>query len=78
MLESVSFGATDTEQTFTLAVTDDTDVDACESVALSFGTMPAGVTAGTPSEATVTIVDNDLPVVTIAADRELRTLESAR
>ena len=57
--ENVTFGATDTEQTFTLAATDDTDVDAGESVALSFGTLPAGVTAGTPSEATVTIVDND-------------------
>ena len=57
--ESVTFGATDTAQTFTLAATDDTDVDAGESVALSFGTLPAGVTAGTPSEATVTIVDDD-------------------
>ena len=57
--ESVTFGATDTAQTFTLAATDDADVDPDESVALSFGTLPAGVTAGTPSEATVTIVDND-------------------
>ena len=67
--ESVTFGAADTEQTFTLAATDDTDVDAGESVALSFGTLPAGVTAGTPSEATVTIVDAALPVVTIAVDK---------
>ena len=58
--ESVTFGATDTAQTFTLAATDDTDVDPGESVALSFGTLPAGVTAGTPSEASVTIVDNDM------------------
>ena len=58
--ESVTFGATDTAQTFTLAATDDADVDPDESVALSFGTLPAGVTAGTPSEATVTIVDNDV------------------
>ena len=57
--ENVTFGATDTAQTFTLAATDDADVDPDESVALSFGTLPAGVTAGTPSEATVTIVDND-------------------
>ena len=65
--ESVTFGATDTEQTFTLAATDDADVDAGESVALSFGTLPAGVTSGTPSEATVTIVDNDvLPTLSVA------------
>ena len=48
--ENVTFGATDTAQTFTLAATDDTDVETGESVALSFGTLPAGVTAGTPSE----------------------------
>ena len=59
MPESVTFGATDTEQTFTLAATDDTDADPGESVALSFGTLPDGVTSGTPSEATVTIVDDD-------------------
>ena len=69
--ESVTFGATDTEQTFTLAATDDTDADPGESVALTFGTLPAGVTAGTPSEATVTIVDAGVPVVTIAADKTL-------
>ena len=65
--ENVTFGATDTEQTFTLAATDDTDADAGESVSLSFGTLPAGVTSGTPSEATVTIVDAVVPVVTIVA-----------
>ena len=65
--ESVTFGATDTEQTFTLAATDDTDVDAGESVALTFGTLPAGVTAGTQASATVTIVDNDvLPTLSVA------------
>ena len=69
--ESVTFGATDTEQTFTLAATDDTDADPGESVALTFGTLPAGVTAGTPSEATVTIVDAGVPVVTIAADKNV-------
>ena len=67
--ESVTFGATDTEHTFTLAATDDADPDAGESVSLSFGTLPAGVTAGTPSEASVTIVDAGAPVVTIAADK---------
>ena len=68
----MTFGATDTEQTFTLTATDDTDAETGESVALSFGTLPAGVTAGTPSQATVTITDNDvLPVVTIAADNNI-------
>ena len=57
--ENVTFGATDTAMTFTLAATQDTDADAGESVALSFGTLPDGVTAGSPSEATVTITDDD-------------------
>ena len=61
--ESVTFGATDTEQTFTLAATDDTDVETGESVTLSFGTLPDWATAGTPSEVTVTIVDADVPVL---------------
>ena len=57
--ENVTFGATDTAITFALTATDDTDVETGESVALSFGTLPAGVTAGAPASATVTIVDND-------------------
>ena len=73
--ENVTFGATDTEQTFTLAATDDTDVETGESVALTFGTLPAGVTAGIPSDATVTIVDNDAaPIdVTLGADTLVST-----
>ena len=65
--ETVTFGATSTAQTFTVTAIQDTDADPGESVALSFGTLPPGVTTGTVSEATVTIVDDDAPVVTIAA-----------
>ena len=69
--ENVTFGATDTEQTFTLAATQDAVDDDGETVVLTFGTLPPGVTKGTVSEATVTIVDDDAPadtpVVTIAA-----------
>ena len=67
---NVTFGATDTAQTFTLAATDDTDVETGESVSLSFGTLPAGVTAGTTSEASVTIVDNDASPTLSVADAE--------
>ena len=59
MPENVTFGATDTAMTFTLAATQDLVDDDGESVALSFGTLPDGVTAGSPSEATVTITDDD-------------------
>ena len=59
--ETVTFGALETAKTFTLTATDDSDADAGESVALTFGTLPPGVTKGTVSEATVTIVDDDDP-----------------
>ena len=71
--ESVTFGALAAAQTFTLAATDDADAETIESVALSFGALPDGMTAGTPSEATVTIVDNETPVVTIAGDMDIFT-----
>ena len=67
--ESVTFGALQTSHTFTLTATDDADADAGESVELGFGTPLDGVTAGTPSAATVTIVDDDgtaLPALSIA------------
>ena len=56
---SVSFAATETSQTITLTATADTIDDDGESVKLSFGALPAGVTAGGTSEATVAITDDD-------------------
>ena len=68
--ESVTFGATSTAQTFTVAATQDTADDDGETVVLTFGTLPPGVTKGTVSEATVTIVDDDaapdLPALSVA------------
>ena len=37
---------------------------------LSFGTLPTGVTAGSPSTATVTLLDDDPPTVTITLDAD--------
>ena len=65
--ENVTFGATDTEQSFTLAATQDMVDDDSEGVVLSFGTLPDGVTAGTLSGATVTITDDDAAGVTVTA-----------
>ena len=64
--ENVTFGATDTEQSFTLAATQDMVDDDSEGVVLSFGTLPDGVTAGTLSGATVTIEDDDAAGVTVS------------
>ena len=57
---TVTFNSGNTSQTITFSATDDTVDDDNESVILGFGTMPeAGVTAGSPNQATVTINDND-------------------
>ena len=58
---SLTFATTETEKTFTFSATDDADNDDGESVKLAFGSLPAGVTAGSTSEATVSIADNDEP-----------------
>ena len=67
---SVSFNAGDTEQTFVLSITQDTEDDDGESVKLGFGaTLPTGVTAGTPAETTVSITDDDYPAVTVSFEQ---------
>ena len=63
---SVTFDSGDTEKEITFTATQDTAVDAGESVKLGFGTLPAGVTAGTTGEATVSITDDDVVAVTVS------------
>ena len=63
---SVTFSATQTSRTFTFTAIDDAVDDDGESVKLGFGTLPDKVTAGTPSETTVSITDNDVPDVTVS------------
>ena len=59
---SLTFTAGQTSMPITFAATADNENDDGESVRLSFGaTLPAGVTAGTPAQATVTITDDDAP-----------------
>ena len=63
---SVTFTSGDTSMTFTVAAEADDVNDDGESVRLSFGAgLPAGVTAGTQDETTVTITDDDDPTVTV-------------
>ena len=63
---SVTFNSGDTEQTFTVAATQDTVDDDGESVKLIFGTLPTGVSEGTTNTATVSITDDDVPAVTVS------------
>ena len=57
---SVRFGAEEAERSFTVTAVDDSADEQAESMTLSFGTpLPAGITAGGTTEATVTVTDND-------------------
>ena len=56
----VMFVSDETEMSFTFTAESD-DVDDGENVRLSFGTMPAGVNAGTNANTTVSVVDDDHP-----------------
>ena len=55
---SVTFAAGETEQTFTVTATEDTVDDDGESLQLGFGALPAGVLLGSPSTATVALVQD--------------------
>ena len=57
----VTFSAGETSKSFQVVPVDDTVDDDAESIVLNFGTLPQGVTAGSPATARVTIQDNDIP-----------------
>ena len=71
---SVTFNSGDTEKSITFTATDDSVDDDDESVLLGFGTLPTGVSAGTPSEATVNITDDDVPTVTVRYEQSIYTV----
>ena len=63
---SVTFGPTETSKTFTFTATQDSVDDDEESVDLGFGTLPGGVSAGLVPKTTVSINDDDVPVVEVS------------
>ncbi len=63
---NVTFDAGDTSQAFTFAAADDGEDDDGEGVTVGFGTLPAGVNAGTPATAAVSIIDDDVPIVSVS------------
>ena len=56
---SVTFARTETSKTLTFSATDDAVDEEDEMVTLGFGTLPPRLTAGTTSQAAVTITDDD-------------------
>ena len=67
--DSVTFNSGETEKSFTFNATHDTIDDDDESVKLAFVNLPARVTAGTPSAATVSITDDDVPAVNVSYEQ---------
>ena len=71
----LTFGSSDTEKTFTFSSTEDTIDDDGESVKLGFGMLPDGITAGSTSETTVDIIDDDAPAtVTVSFEQGTYTV----
>ena len=71
---NVMFSAGETSKAFTFTATQDTVDDDGESVLLTFGTLPPEVSAGTPTETTVTITDDDDPQVTVSFEQPSSTV----
>ena len=76
---SVTFEATDTEQTITFAADDDEHNDDAESALLAFGVLPGGitVTTGQADEVTVSITDDDDPAVTVMFGQATYTVDES-
>ena len=66
---SVTFNSGDTEKSITFQAADDAVDDDGESVKLTFGTLPTGVSAGTTDEAVVSITDDDVPSVEVSFEQ---------
>ena len=72
---SVTFNAGDTEVDINFTASSDSDNDDGESVKLGFGnTLPAGVSAGSTAETTVSITDDDVPSVTASFEQSTYTV----
>ena len=63
---SVTFISPNRSVTFAVTATQDSDDDDGESVRLSFGGLPDAVTAVTPSASTISITDDDHPIVSVS------------
>ena len=66
---SVTFNAGEMSATLTVTAEDDSEDDDGESIMIGFGTLPAGVSAGSTASTTVSLVDDDGPAVTAVTVR---------
>ena len=74
----VTFNSGDMERDISFAAATDSVDDDGESVKLTFGSLPAGVSPGTRNEATVSITDGDVPAVEVSYERATYTVAEGR
>ena len=72
--QTVVFNSGDTEKTFSFSATDDAEDDDGERVRLTFGTLPPRVSSTSPSQAVVSITDDDVPSVTVSFEQDAYTV----
>lgn len=60
---TLAFAAGEARRSFTIPITNDTIEEGDETVGIAIGGSGPGVALGTPSQATLTIIDNDGPIV---------------
>ena len=60
---NVTFGAGDISKSFTVTAVDDTDDEPDRLLTLAFGALPEGYVPGANSQLELTLVDNDVPIV---------------
>jgi hypothetical protein len=61
---TLNFAAGETSKTFTIALTNDSQIESPETVGISLSSPTAGATLGSPAAATLTITSDDLPDTT--------------
>ena len=71
---SVTFNSGDTEVDIPFAAASDSVDDDGESVKLTFGSLPTGVSEGTTNETVVSITDDDVPAVTVSYEQATYTV----
>ena len=65
---NVVFNAGDTSKSFTVTAVQDTDDEPDRLLTFSFGTLPEGYVPGTNSQLVLTLVDDDVPIVSATFD----------
>ena len=73
--DGLLFNAGDTEKAFVFSAIQDSVDDDGESVLLTLGALPEGVAVGARNKATVSILDDDVPFVSVSFEQAVYTVE---